>query len=227
MTRWPPRPRPAPTASWPEANRSFFWRGGTPLASAQRGSPSPSPTPFPNARCSGRWRLRISNGLPSLTVPRLTTTMTAKKLGPQATYAAKSGWSYGLEHASARPVKYLLENASCPTAGKNEGSAKSTAKYKEPSSSPFPGNFQLSPRRSFRLYTSGETTFQKISPIPSPPYLGRPAAKAARRITCYCQKTIRAVLGGWGSLRGKAPFFRQKKGPSPSNPSLRSSDSPQ
>ena len=30
----------------------------------------------------------------------------------------KNGWSYGLEHASARPEKYLLENASCPTAGK-------------------------------------------------------------------------------------------------------------
>lgn len=120
-----------------------------------------------------------------------------------------------------------LKTRPAPLPEKNEGSAKSTAKYKEPSSSPFPGNFQLSPRRSSRLCPSEETTFQKISPIPSPPYLGRPAAKAARRITCYCQKTIRAVFGGWGSLRGKGPFFRQKKGSSPSNPSLRSPDSPQ
>ena len=87
----------------------------------------------------------MRNGLPSLTVPRHTTKTTIKKLGPQAAYGAKSGWSYGLEHASARLEKYLLENASCPTAEKNGGSAKSTAKYKEPSSSPFPGNFQLSP----------------------------------------------------------------------------------
>lgn len=60
----------------------------------------------------------MRNGLPSLTVPRHTTKTTIKKLGPQAAYGAKNGWSYGLEHASARPEKYLLENASCPTAGK-------------------------------------------------------------------------------------------------------------
>ena len=72
-----------------------------------------------------------------------------------------------------------------------------------------------------------KASFPATSPRPSPPYIGGPAAKAARRITRHCQKTIRAVFGGWGSLRGKGPFFRQEKGPSPSNQSVRSPDSPQ
>lgn len=56
-----------------------------------------------------------------------------------------------------------------------------------------------------------KASFPATSPRPSSSYLGGPAAKAARRITRHCQKTIRAVFGGWGSLRGKGPFFRQKR----------------
>ena len=226
MTRWPPRPRPAPTASWPEENRSFIWGGGTPLAGAQRGSPSPSPTPSPNARYSGRWRLRMSNGLPSLTVPRHTTKTTIKKLGPQAAYGAKNGWSYGLEHAFARPEKYLLENASCPTAGKKRRLRQEYGKIQRAQLIALPGQLPAFPRPYSGYTASDANILSKDLPASISPYIGGPAAKAARRITRYCQKTTRAFFGGWGSLRGKGPFFRQNKGPSPSNQSLRSPDSP-
>lgn len=212
MTRWPPKPRPAPTASWPEANRSFVWGGGTPLAGAQRGSPSPNPTPSPNARYSGRWRLRMRNGLPSLTVPRHTTKTTIKKLGPQAAYGAKAAGRMASNTPPRVRKNIYLKTRPAPLPGKNEGSAKSTAKYKEPSSSALPG--QLPAFRQAHTPATPPLTkasFPATSPRPSSSYLGGPAAKAARRITRHCQKTIRAVFGGWGSLRGKGPFFRQKR----------------
>ena len=185
MTRWPPRPRPAPTASWPEANRSFVWGGGTPLAGAQRGSPSPSPTPSPNARYSGRWRLRMSNGLPSLTVPRHTTKTTVKKQGRKPPTVQKAAGRMASSTPPRVRKNIYLKTRPAPLPGKNEGSAKSTAKYKEPSSSPFPGNFQLSPGHTPATPPLTQTSFQRISPRPSPHTSGdrQQRLPAASRVT--------------------------------------------
>ncbi len=200
------------------------------MAGAQRGSPSPSPTPSPNALCSGRWRLGANKGTPFAHSPPAHHNNDGKKAWGRKPPGRKTRL---ITYPRTRPP-YARQKISaektrpCPTTGKNEGSAKSTATYKELSSSPFPGSFQMSTGRFSRLGTSGETTFQKTSPCPFCHHAtGRPAAKAARRITWPCPETIRAVFGGWGSLRGKGPFFRQKKGPSPSNPSCLSPSSPQ
>ena len=58
---------------------------------------------------------------------------------------------------------------------------------------------------------SDESILSSNLPASFSPYIGRPAAKAARRITRHCQKTIRAVFEGWGSLRGKGPFSGGKR----------------
>ena len=199
MTRCPPRPRPAPTASWPEANRSFFGEGDPPLAGAQRGSPSPKPTPSPNARYSGRWRLRMRNGLPSLTVPRHTTKTTIKKARAASRLRCKSGWSYGLEHASARPEKYLLENASCPTAGKKRRLRQEYGKIQRAQ--------LIRPSRATSSFPPGHTpatppltkaSFQRISPRPSPHTSGdrQQRLPAASRVTV--KRPYERFLGNGG-----------------------------
>ena len=200
---------------------------GTPFGWRTKGFPLPKPHPFPKRALFRKMKAADEQRSPFAHSPPAHHKNDSEKPGPQTAYGAKSGWSYGLEHASARPEKYLLENASCPTAGKNEGSAKSTAKYKEPSSSALPGQLPAFPRPYSGYTASDASILSKDLPASISPYIGGPAAKAARRITRHCQKTIRAFFGGWGSLRGKGPFFRQKKGPSPSKPSIHSPDSPQ
>lgn len=198
------------------------------MAGAQRGSPSPSPTPSSNARYSGRWRLRMRNGLPSLTVPRHTTKTTIKKARAASRLRCKKTAGRMASNTPPRVRKNIyLKTRPAPLQGKNEGSAKSTAKGKEPSSSALPGQLPAFPRPYSGYTASDASILSKDLPASISPYIGGPAAKAARRITRHCPKTTRAVFGGWGSLRGKGPFFRQKKGPSPSNQSLRSPDSPQ
>ena len=197
------------------------------MAGAQRGSPSPSPTPSPNARYSGRWRLRMRNGLPSLTVPRHTTKTTMKNQGRKPPTVQKAAGRMASSTPPRVRKNIYLKTRPAPLPGKNEGSAKSTAKYKEPSSSALPGQLPAFPRPYSGYTASDASILSKDLPASISPYIGGPAAKAARRITRHCQKTIRAFFGGWGSLRGKGPFFRQKKGPSPSKPSIHSPDSPQ
>ena len=201
------------------------------MAGAQRGSPSPSPTPSPNALCSGRWRLRANKGTPFAHSPPAHHNNDGKKAWGRKPPGRKTRL---ITYPRTRPpyarqkISAEKKRVPAPLPEKNEGSAKSTAKYKELSSSPFPGSFQISTGQFPRLCTSEETIFQKTSPCPSCHHAtGGPAAKAARRISRHCQKTIRAVFGGWGNLRGKGPFFRQKKGPSSSNPSRLSPSSPQ
>lgn len=169
----------------------------------------------------------MSNGLPSLTVPRHTTKTTMKNQGRKPPTVQKTAGRMASNTPPRVRKNIYLKTRPAPLQGKNEGSAKSTAKGKEPSSSPFPGNFQLSPRPHSGYTASDASILSKDLPASISPYIGGPAAKAARCIMRHCQKTIRAVFGGWGSLRGKGPFFRQKKGPSPSKPSIHSPDSPQ
>lgn len=153
------------------------------MASAQRGSPSPSPTPSPNARCSGGWRLRMSNGLPSLTVPRHTTKTTIKKRKSARRLRCKTRlvvWP----RTRARPnIYFKTRPAHCR---KNEGSAKSTARYHEPSSSALPG--QLPAFRQAHTPATPpltKTSFQATSPRQSPHTSGdrQQRLPAASRVT--------------------------------------------
>ena len=128
------------------------------MAGAQRGSPSPNPTPSPNALCSGRWRLRMSNGLPSLTVPPAHHKNDNKNARAANRLRCKKTAGRMASSTPPRVRKNIyLKTRPAPLPGKNEGSAKSTAKYKEPSSSALPGQLPAFPR-PYSGYTASDAS---------------------------------------------------------------------
>lgn len=86
-----------------------------------------------------------------------------------------------------------LKTRPAPLQGKNEGSAKSTAKYKAPSSSVLPGQLPAFHPAHSGYTASDASILSKDLPASISPYIGGPAAKAARRITRHCQKTIQRL----------------------------------
>lgn len=201
---------------------------GNPFGWRTKGFPLPKPHPFPKRALFRKMEAADEQRSPFAHSPPAHHKNDNKKARAASRLRCKKTAGRMASNTPPRVQKNIyLKTRPVPLQGKNEGSAKSTAKGKEPSSSPFPGNFQLSPRPHSGYTASDASILSKDLPASISPYIGGPAAKAARCIMRHCQKTIRAVFGGWGSLRGKGPFFRQKKGPSPSKPSIHSPDSPQ
>lgn len=185
------------------------------MAGAQRGSPSPSPTPSPNALCSGRWRLRMSNGLPSLTVPRHTTKTTVKKQGRKPPTVQKAAGRMASSTPPRVRKNIYLKTRPAPLPGKNEGSAKSTAKYKEPSSSALPGQLPAFPRPYSGYTASDESILSKDLPASISPYIGGTGSKGCPPHHALLSKDHTSGFWGMGEFEGEGPFFPPEKGPFP------------
>ena len=159
---------------------------GEPLWLAHKGVPLPKPHPFPKRALFRKMEATDAQRSPFAHSPPAHHKNDNKKARAASRLRCKKTAGRMAANTPPRVRKNIyLKTRPAPLQGKNEGSAKSTAKGKEPSSSPFPGNFQLSPGHTPATPPLTQTSFQRISPRPSPHTSGdrQQRLPAASRVT--------------------------------------------